>query len=98
MKKWISDPRFRNSSIGVGTYAGSLDARDDILQFNAIIDSVMLGVNVIDTCANFRGGRSEMVVGGALKYLMKEKNYERSQILVSSKAGFGRKDEQSGES
>ena len=43
------------SSIGLGTYKGSLDSSDDILQFNSIIDS---GVNFIDTCSNFRGGRS----------------------------------------
>lgn len=47
------------SDIGVGSYRGSLDQEDDILQFNGIIDSVMLGCNVIDTCRNFRGGRSE---------------------------------------
>jgi predicted aldo/keto reductase-like oxidoreductase len=46
------------SSIGLGTYKGSLDSSDDILQFNSIIDSVLSGVNFIDTCSNFRGGRS----------------------------------------
>jgi hypothetical protein len=58
MKNWISDKRYKNSNIGVGTYTGSLNERDDILQFNAIIDSVLLGANMIDTCSNFRGGRS----------------------------------------
>jgi hypothetical protein len=58
MKPWISDNQLKNSNIGIGTYKGSLDTSDDILQFNAIIDSVLSGVNVIDTCANFRGGRS----------------------------------------
>ena len=46
------------------------DTLDDLLQFNAIIDSVLSGVNFIDTCANFRGGRSEIVLGAALKYLV----------------------------
>lgn len=70
MKSWISDKRYKASNIGVGTYAGSLDQQDDILQFNAIIDSVLSGVNVIDTCNNFRGGRSELVIGNALRFLI----------------------------
>ncbi len=70
MKSWISDNKLKNSNIGIGTYKGSLDNSDDILQFNAIIDSVLSGVNVIDTCANFRGGRSEIVIGAALRYLI----------------------------
>lgn len=48
----------RNSSIGVGTYKGSLDTADDILQFNAVVDSVLSGCNVVDICSNYRGGRS----------------------------------------
>lgn len=58
MKELISDKRQKISNIGIGTYKGSLDSSDDILQFNAIIDSVQSGVNMIDTCSNFRGGRS----------------------------------------
>ena len=58
MKNLISNNKLAVSNIGIGTYKGSLDYHDDILQFNAIIDSVLSGVNFIDTCANFRGGRS----------------------------------------
>jgi hypothetical protein len=58
MKSWVSDRTQQVSSVGIGTYMGSLGPRDDILQFNSIIDSVLLGVNAIDTCSNFRGGRS----------------------------------------
>ncbi len=41
------------------------------MQFNSIIDSVNMGVNVIDTCHNFRNGRSEYVIGLALQHLIK---------------------------
>lgn len=78
MKNWVSDKQYKTSNIGVGTYKGSLNEIDDILQFNGIVDSVMLGANVIDSCSNFRGGRSEIVVGSALRYLMEVKNYERN--------------------
>jgi aryl-alcohol dehydrogenase-like predicted oxidoreductase len=36
------------------------------------------------------------VISSALKYLIKEKNYERSQIMIASKAGFIRKSEEIG--
>lgn len=90
MKPLISNKSLKVSSIGLGTYKGSLDSSDDILQFNAIIDSVLSGVNVLDTCSNFRGGRSEKVVGAALRYLINEKKYARNQFLIQSKAGFVR--------
>jgi aryl-alcohol dehydrogenase-like predicted oxidoreductase len=80
----------RVSGIGVGSYRGSLNADDDILQFNAIIDSVLLGANVIDTCRNFRGGRSEQVIQAALRYLIEERGYSRDQILIMSKCGYVR--------
>lgn len=70
MKPLISDRNCQISGIGIGTYKGSLDHEDDILQFNSVIDSVALGSNVIDTCRNFRGGRSELVIKSALKYLI----------------------------
>lgn len=70
MKSWNSDKNNKISNIGIGTYKGSLDEKDDILQFNAIVDSVLSGVNMIDTCGNFRGGRSEIVISQALRYLV----------------------------
>jgi aryl-alcohol dehydrogenase-like predicted oxidoreductase len=60
------------SPVGVGTYKGSFDDSDDLSMFNGIVDSVLLGCNVIDTCRNFRKGRSENVVKLALKYLLEK--------------------------
>lgn len=90
MKKFISDPQYKISNIGIGTYKGSLDESDDILQFNSIVDSVLSGLNMIDTCSNFRGGRSEIVVGHALKYLAETKKIGRNLLFVSTKAGYVR--------
>lgn len=92
MKPLISDSKIKVSSIGVGTYRGSLDETDDILQFNGIVDSVLSGVNVIDTCSNFRGGRSEMSINSALQYLFRDKGYNRSQIFIQTKAGYVKED------
>ena len=92
MRELVSNKNMKISCIGIGTYKGSLDESDDILQFNAVIDSVMLGSNVIDTCSNFRGGRSEISIGTALRYLIEEKKYSRNQIFICSKAGFVRED------
>ena len=92
MKLLISNKNLKVSNIGIGTYKGSLDTTDDILQFNAIIDSVLSGINVFDTCANFRGGRSELVLGAAIRYLIAEKKYNRNMFFIQSKAGFVRED------
>lgn len=90
MKPLIANKGLGVSDIGLGTYKGSIDSSDDIVQFNAIIDSVLSGVNVIDTCANFRGGRSQIILGAALRYLIEIKMYDRKNFLLMSKAGYVR--------
>jgi aryl-alcohol dehydrogenase-like predicted oxidoreductase len=57
-KELIHNKNLKVSSVGVGTYKGTFTKEDDLPQFNAIVDSVNMGVNVIDTCFNFRNGRS----------------------------------------
>jgi hypothetical protein len=82
------EPSLSVSPIGVGTYHGSFDETDDLPMFNGIIDSVLLGCNVIDTCRNFRKGRSEAVIGLALRHLFEKEKYNRSNFFLSSKAGY----------
>ena len=60
------------SPIGIGSYKGSLNADDDLLMFNGMLDSIIGGMNMIDTCSNFRGGRSEKVISLVLKYLIEK--------------------------
>lgn len=57
------------SPVGIGSYKGCIDESDDLSQFNGIVDSVVIGCNMIDTCRNFRKGRSEKILGLALRYL-----------------------------
>ena len=56
--------------------------------FNGIIDSVLLGCNVIDSCRNFRKGRSESIVRLALNHLLEKEEFSRDNFFICSKAGY----------
>jgi len=72
------------SSVGVGTYLGEpTDEADD--GYRASIRTALeRGVNVVDTAINYRHGRSERVVGGALA----DADVDREAVLVATKGGF----------
>jgi aryl-alcohol dehydrogenase-like predicted oxidoreductase len=76
------------SSIGIGTYLGNWDEETDDRYQSAIIRSVELGSNVIDTASNYRFQRSERSVGQALQYLTAEGKFSRQEILVCTKGGY----------
>ena len=75
------------SSIGIGTYLGDHDPATDELYCEAIIRSVELGGNVIDSAINYRLQRSERSVGAALKKLA-DKGIGRQELVVATKGGF----------
>src|SRR6266436_8337461 len=75
------------SSIGIGTYLGEADEESDRRYTEAIVRAVELGVNVIDTAANYRFQRSERSVGEALKELM-ARGFARDEIVVCTKGGY----------
>jgi aryl-alcohol dehydrogenase-like predicted oxidoreductase len=54
----------------------------------AVMRAVENGCNLIDTARNYRGGRSEMVVGNAIRALSAAGIAGRDELIVSSKAGF----------
>ncbi|RZD47235.1 MAG: oxidoreductase [Thaumarchaeota archaeon] len=76
------------SNIGIGTYLGDPDTRTDELVKNAVKQSVLSGVNVIDTAINYRAQKAERAVGKAVSELVKEDKISRDQIFVSSKNGY----------
>jgi hypothetical protein len=76
------------SSLGVGTYLGAADAHTDEMVTNAIVKSVGDGWNVIDTASNYRDGRAEVSVGAALHALRMTGAVQRSELFVSTKAGY----------
>ena len=76
------------SSIGIGTYLGNADEATDRNYTNAIVRAVQLGVNVIDTAANYRFQRSERSIGQALKTLAAEHGVSRDQLVICTKGGY----------
>ncbi len=76
------------SPIGIGTYLGNADEATDRNYVNAIVRAVQLGVNVIDSAANYRFQRSERSVGQALKTLTGEHGISRDQLVICTKGGY----------
>jgi hypothetical protein len=37
-----------------------------------MVDSILGGMNMIDTCSNFRGGKSEKIIRVVLNYLIEQ--------------------------
>ena len=75
------------SSVGVGTYLGDPDEETDRAYADAITRAVELGVNVIDTAANYRFQRSERSIGEALKNLTAA-GFAREELVVCTKGGY----------
>ncbi|MCH1607458.1 MAG: aldo/keto reductase [Nitrosopumilus sp.] len=76
------------SNVGIGTYLGEPDNKTDELVKNAVKQSVLCGVNVIDTAINYRAQKAERSVGNAISELIQEEKISRDQIFVSSKNGY----------
>ena len=76
------------SNVGIGTYLGNPDNQTDELVKNAVKQSVLSGVNVIDTAINYRAQKAERSVGKALSELIQEEKITRNQVFVSSKNGY----------
>jgi aryl-alcohol dehydrogenase-like predicted oxidoreductase len=76
------------SNIGIGTYLGDADARTDELVTNAVKQSILSGVNVVDTAINYRSQKAERSVGNAISELIDDGKITRDQIFLSSKNGY----------
>ncbi|MBV8857955.1 MAG: aldo/keto reductase [Acidobacteria bacterium] len=75
------------SSVGVGTYLGGADEETDRSYTEAITRAVELGVNVIDTAANYRFQRSERSAGEAIRSLTAA-GFAREELVVCTKGGY----------
>ncbi|HKS26778.1 MAG TPA: aldo/keto reductase [Pyrinomonadaceae bacterium] len=76
------------SSIGLGTYLGKWDEQTDMAYTDSVVRAVELGVNVIDTAANYRFQRSERSIGAALSRLTDEGRASRDELLICTKGGY----------
>jgi aryl-alcohol dehydrogenase-like predicted oxidoreductase len=75
------------ASIGIGTYLGNADENTDRRYTEAIIRAVEIGVNVIDTAANYRFQRSERSIGAALSELQ-TRGFNREELVICTKGGY----------
>ncbi len=76
------------SNVGIGTYLGDSDARTDELVKNAVKQSIVSGINVVDTAINYRAQKAERSVGKAISELIKEEKISRDQVFLSTKNGY----------
>ncbi len=76
------------SSIGVGTYLGNADDKTDASYTDSVVRAIQLGVNVIDSAANYRFQRSERSIGQALKKLESDFGFTRSEFVLCTKGGY----------
>lgn len=77
------------SSLGMGTYLGSLDEAVDRSMENAVRESILSGaINIIDTAINYRFQKSERSISRALRSLAQDGLVTREQIFVSTKNGY----------
>lgn len=76
------------SSIGMGTYLGDADEATDERYTEAVVRAVELGVNVIDTAANYRFQRSERSIGAALERLRQTETCARDEVVICTKGGY----------
>ena len=76
------------STIGIGTYLGNADEATDANYTNAVVRAVQLGVNVIDTAANYRFQRSERSIGRALQILTNQHGVAREELVICTKGGY----------
>lgn len=76
------------SSIGLGTYLGRPDEATDRAYTESVVRAVELGVNVIDTAANYRFQRSERSIGAALRQLADSGTASRDELVICTKGGY----------
>lgn len=76
------------SSIGIGTYLGEANEATDRRYAEAVMRTVELGANVIDTAANYRFQRGERSIGAALKQLAEENSQVREELVICTKGGY----------
>ncbi len=76
------------SNVGIGTYLGDADTKTDELVTNAVKQSILSGINVIDTAINYRSQKAERSVGKAIAELIQDGKISRDQIFLSTKNGY----------
>lgn len=76
------------SKISIGTFKGNEDEDTDTLYRASITESLLNGINVVDTAINYRDQRSEKVVGEVIKKLVDDGLLKREDVFVTTKGGY----------
>lgn len=76
------------SSVGIGTYLGSMDDNSDRAYEAAISAAIRGGINFIDTSLNYRHQRSERNIGAAINAVTAAGELHRDDLMVCTKAGY----------
>ncbi len=79
--------KIKLSSLGLGTFSGALDEGADEQIVQIILNGIAAGINVVDTAAHYRYGRSLAAVGAGLKASFAS-GISRDSVFVISKGGF----------
>lgn len=79
--------RLRLSSLGVGTFGGAPDPLGDAAIAAVVARALTRGVNVIDTAAHYRYGRSLAAVGAGVRTALAA-GVPREALFLISKGGF----------
>ena len=75
------------SSLGLGTSPGEASDALDTAYADVIARAALSGINVFDTAAHYRHGRSARALGVGLRRAF-DRGVRRSQVFVIAKAGF----------
>ena len=76
------------SSIGMGTYLGECDDREDDRYAAILALGIASGINVLDTAINYRCQRSERAVGRAVHDAIAAGTTSRDELFVCTKGGY----------
>ncbi|WP_455380653.1 aldo/keto reductase [Acidihalobacter prosperus] len=79
--------RLQLSSLGVGTFGGRAEPAVDARIAATVAEALMKGVNVIDTGAHYRYGRSLAAVGAGVRTAIQQ-GIPREAMFLMSKGGF----------
>ncbi|MFZ5510093.1 MAG: aldo/keto reductase [Pseudomonadota bacterium] len=75
------------SSLGVGSFPGAADDATDENYAQVVERALVSGINVVDTAAHYRYGRSARAVGAGLRRAFAA-GVGRDQVFVIAKGGF----------
>jgi nucleoside-diphosphate-sugar epimerase/aryl-alcohol dehydrogenase-like predicted oxidoreductase len=76
------------SPVAIGTHRGENDDITDDEYRLSITESLINGINVVDTAINYRSGRSEKVISEVLESLISNNKIQRKDVYVITKGGY----------